>query len=162
MIMPCMNSMSAGNGALGGIRTVSSVRNLPGRPGAPGCTMGADCCADDAMALSKKSEAVRDRLQRAMHYYTLRVVSQSTEAVPSGSGPGTSAAVRLEAACWPGWPLMRVRSRVLDRPRYSKRLVPTWEVDGSARARPWCRPTSARNSGGLLRDLGEICENWTV
>src|ERR1700734_827446 len=77
MIMPCMNSTSALNGALGGVHTVVSLRNLPGWPGAPGCTMGADCCAEAAIALSKKSEAVRDRLQRAMSYYTTHVLGPS-------------------------------------------------------------------------------------
>src|ERR1700721_2455682 len=77
MIMPCMNSTSALKGALGGGHTVVSLRNLPGCPGAPGCTIGADCCADAPIALSKKSEAVRDRLQRAMRYYTIRVFRQS-------------------------------------------------------------------------------------
>ena len=39
--------------------------------------MGADCCADTAIALSTASEAVRNRLQRAMRYYTIRVFRQS-------------------------------------------------------------------------------------
>jgi hypothetical protein len=39
--------------------------------------MGADCCADAAIALSKKSEATGDRLQRAMRYYTIPVLGQS-------------------------------------------------------------------------------------
>src|SRR5580700_12043029 len=87
MIMPCMNSTSALKGALGGVRTVASVRDLPGWPGAPGCTMGLDCCADAAIALSKKSGAVRDRLQRAMRYYTIRVLGQSNPMERSARPP---------------------------------------------------------------------------
>src|SRR5580692_7914264 len=83
--MPCMNSTSALNGGLGWIRTVSSVSCLPGWPGAPGCTIGADCGADAATALSKNSEAVRDRLQRAMRYYTIRVLGQSNPVPLSGA-----------------------------------------------------------------------------
>jgi hypothetical protein len=49
--------------------------------------MGADCCADAAIALSKKSEAAGDRLQRAMRYYTIRVLRESNPMERSASPP---------------------------------------------------------------------------
>src|ERR1700734_3586012 len=117
MIIPCMNSTSAWKGGLGGVRTVASVRNLPGWPGAPGCTMGADCCADAAIVLSKNS-ATKDRLQRAMHHYTIRVFRQSiirfrppgARSVRSRSLGGRSLA---------GATVHRKAVNMLNRPRYS-------------------------------------------
>src|ERR1700729_3842562 len=106
MIIPCMNSTSAWKGGLGGVRTVASVRNVPGWPGAPGCTMGADCCADAAIAPSKNS-ATKNRLQRAMHYYTIRVFRQSIESDSVHPVREASAPARLEAAHWRGKPFIR-------------------------------------------------------
>ncbi len=110
--------------------------------------MGADCCADAAIAPSKKSEAIGDRLQRAMRYYTICVLGQSNPMERSERHTiiaGLRGTERRRRELVVGGPPNRQERMSTRRP---------WDF-GSGYRQPFCEPyMAARSDFYHCRDFG--------